>query len=218
MATLSQMRQEARSLFSQLDVGNSHITEPQLNIWANEGYRFILTKTKDLPKQENNISVALGDIPVNQNTLTLDHASILNPDTGDYGPLEVIDLSYLNMIAPGWLSTDVDEPKYIVRKDTFTYYLYPQPKASWLGQNIRTYGMQFPADMSLDPETPNLPSNLHDIIPHFMAYRAFAQLGMHDKAGMELEFFRSQLKSQREISTAGSQQGGMWRHTETDDV
>mgnify|MGYP001559672871 CR=1 FL=1 len=218
MATLAQMRTEARSLFSETDINNTHVTEAQLNIWANEGYRFILTKTKDLPKKENNITSATGNIAVSLNTLTLDQASILNPDTSKYQALEVIDLSYLALIAPGWISTTADEPKYLVRKNTFAYYLYPQPKTSWEGQNIRTYGMEFPADMSSDSESPDLPANLHDIIPHFMAYRAFAQLSMHDKAGMELEFFRSQLKSQREISTAGSQQGGMWRQTETDDV
>lgn len=209
---------EARSLFNEIDSSNSHFTDTQLYIWNSEAYRYILTKTKDLPKKENNLTAALGNIALDANSLTIDEAYIVDPDTNKYGKLEVIDLSYLQYISPSWLSEEAGDPKYFVRKDTFTGYLFPQPDTDWIGQNIRTYGMEFPAELSTANSSPDkIPLNLQDAIPHFTAYRAFSQLGMPDKAGMELELFRSMVKGQIEISTVTSNSGQMWRVTESMD-
>lgn len=217
MKTLAELRTEARSLFNETDPNNTHVDNSMLTGWANEAVRYILTKTKDIPKKEGSLTSATGDISISSSTLTIDEAYILRTNTGKYDKLEVIDLSFLQNIDPGWLSTTAGEPKYLVRKDTFTLYLYPQPSTT--GETIKTYGMEFPADMALDVDTPSkLPINLVDIIPHFMAYRAFAQLNMHDKAGFELEYFRSMVKAQREISTVGSNSGQMWRVADTDDT
>lgn len=216
--TLAELTTEARSLISELDPTNTHVTDAQLYTWANEAYRYILTKTKDIPKKENNLTVALGDIAVDANTLTIDEAYIVDPATSKYYKVEVIDLSYLQYVNQGWLSEAVSDPKYLVRKDTFNVYLFPQPKASFIGQNIRTYGMEFPATMSGATDSPDkIPLNLQDGIPHYAAYRALSQLSMHSQAGVELELFRSMVKGQIDISTVGSNSGQVWRVTDSMD-
>ena len=216
--TNAELTTEARSLFNETDSNNSHFTDATLYIWNSEAYRYILTKTKDIPKKENNLTVALGDIALDANSLTIDEAYVVDPTTSKYGKLEVIDLSYLQYLNPGWLSEEVGDPKYFVRKDTFSVYLFPQPSSTWIGQNIRTYGMQFPAELSTAGSSPDkIPLNLQDAIPHYTAYRAFSQLGMHDKAGMELELFRSMVRGQIDISTIGSNSGQVWRITDTMD-
>lgn len=216
--TNAELVTEARSLFNETDSSNSHFTDTQLYIWNSEAYRYILTKTKDLPKKENNLTAAVGNISLDANSLTIDEAYIVDPNTSKYNKLDVIDLSLLQHINPGWLSEDVGAPIYFVRKDTFTGYLFPQPDSSWVGQNIRTYGMEFPAELSSASSTPDkIPLNLQDAIPHFTAYRAFSQLSMNDKAGMELELFRSMVKGQIEISTVTSNSGQMWRITDSMD-
>ena len=214
--TNAEITTDARSLINELDANNSHFTDATLYIWNSEAYRYILTKTKDMPKKQNDLTVALGDIALSENSLTIDEAYVVDPTTSKYGKLEVIDLSYLQFLNPGWLSEEVGDPQYLVRKDTFTVYLFPQPSATWIGQNIRTYGMEFPVALTAAGDTPNkIPLNLQDAIPHFTAYRAFSQLGMPDKAGMELELFRSMVKGQIDISTIGSNSGQMWRVTDS---
>jgi len=216
--TLTELTVESRSLFNETDSANSHITDAQLYIWANEAYRYILTKTKDIPKKENDLTAATGDITVGAHTLTIDEAYIVDPVTSKYFQLGVIDLSYLQYINQGWLSETAGDPKYLVRKDTFSVYLFPQPKTAFVGQNIRTYGMEFPANMTAGTDSPDkIPLNLQDAIPHYVAYRAFAQTSMHDKAGIELELFRSMVKGQIEISTVGSNSGQVWRVTDSMD-
>jgi hypothetical protein len=216
--TIAELTTEARSLINEPDSTNSHITDSQFYIWGNEAYRYILTKTKDIPKKENTLTTATGDIATSANTLTIDEAYMYNPVSGKYVPLQVIDLSYLQFINPSWLSEDAGEPKYFVRKDTFNVYLFPQPDTAFLAQNIKTYGMEFPATMSSASDGPDkLPLNLQDSMPHYMAYRAFSQLSMHDKAGMELELFRSMVKGQIDISTVGSNSAQIWRVTDSMD-
>jgi len=214
--TLGELTTEARTIFNETDANNSHVSNSELYVWANEAYRYILTKTKDLPKQETDLTAATGDISVSTSTLTVDEAYLLHPTTGDYYNLEVVDLSYLKNISGSWLSTDADEPKYLVRKDTFSFYLYPQPSTDFVGQNIRTYGLQFPADMTTSSDTPSkLPINLQDALPHYMAYRAFSKLEQQARAITELELFRSMVRGQIDISTVGSNSGQTWRVTET---
>jgi hypothetical protein len=219
MKTLSELRIDARSLFNETDASNSHITNTQLTAWCNEAYRYILTKLKTLPKKENDLTAALGDIALAEGVLTIDEAYILNPDTAKYDKLDVIDLSVLRYINPGWLSEDASVPSYLVRKDTFVGYLFPQPKTSYVGKNIRTYGMEFPTELSGDSDTPSkLSLNLIDALPHFMAYRAFSQLERPNDAGNELTIFRSMVKDQREISTVNSHSDQKWIGADNDDT
>jgi len=213
--TLSELITSARSLFNQTDASNSQITDSQITGWANEAYRYILTKMKDIPKKENDLTAATDDITVSSNTLTIDEAYILNPDTSKYKQLSVIDISFLHNIDNGWLTEDTGEPEYFVRKDTFSYYLYPQPDTDWVGQTIKTFGMEFPTAMSDTTDSPDkIPINMQQAIPHYIAYKAFSQLNQSDRAANEITFFRSLVKSMLEISTSGSQSTRTFRFTE----
>lgn len=216
--TLSELITEARSIIGQTDEDNSVIQNSQLKIWANEAYRKVLVKMKSIPKKINSLTAATGDISVDTNTLSLDEAYILNPDTGDYDWLEVVDLSFLKYVSESWLTDDVGVPKYFARKDTFAYYLYPQPNSDYVGQTIQTIGLQFPTDMSGDNDTPSkLPLNLQELLPHYMAYRAFIQMGRTQEATNELITFRGSLKASLTISTAGNLMNMKFRFSEEED-
>jgi len=216
--TLLDLIAEARSIIGQTEENNSSITNAQMKVWANEAYRKILVKMKSIPKQINELTAATGDIPVNTNTLSIDEAYILNPTTNDYDYLEIVDLNFLKFISNSWLTDDVGVPRYFVRKDTFSYYLYPQPNTDYVGKTIKTIGLQFPADMSLDTDTPSkLPLNLQELIPHYMAYRAFLQINREQDGANELITFRSALKSALSISVAGNISNMKFRFTEVDE-
>ncbi len=215
--TLSELITDARSLFNQTDSSNSQITDSQLTIWANMAYRKIMAKLHNIPRQENDLTAATGDMSIDSDTLTIEEAYILDPDTSEYCKLEIVDISYLQHISESWLTDDADEPRYFARKDTFTYYLYPQPDSDWVGQNIKTFGKEFPADMSSDSDTPSkLPKNLQEIIPHYMAYKAWSQLGDTEKQTNEIIFFRSALKDMKQITSSGNLQNLRFRFTEED--
>lgn len=206
---LSEMRTEARLIFNEPDADNSHFTNSQLNAWANECDRYALTRLQSIPIKERDYTSG-ATISLNARMLTIDRVYLKEQPQNKFQALIIIDLETLETVDPQWPSAEVGVPRYLVRKDTGTALMYPPPDTANTGQTVRTYGMEFPADMSADGDKPSLPINLHDIYPHYMAYRAFQGLGMTDKATVELIFVNSQLKAQLAISTRFSQQLVQW--------
>lgn len=210
--TLAELITEARSIINQTDPDNSQITDAQLTIWANESYRNIVSGMESLPETTYSLTSALGDITLSTDILTLLRCYMLKQPDNEYGPLTIIGPDMLESIDGGWLSADVDVPRYFVRKSTFTGYLYPQPNTANIGQAIKLTCLAFPTSLSASSDTPDLPKNLQDIMPHYMAYRSCQQMGQDEKATNELILVRSQLKANRQISTkfSGSNNQVMW--------
>ena len=214
---LSVMRTEARLILNEPDIDNSHFSESQLTAWANECYRYAVTRLGGLPIKERDYSSATGEITLNASTLTVDSV-YLNAQPGNkLVPLSIIDLDTLAVIDPAWASASAGIPAYLVRKSTFVVILYPPPDTSNIGQTLRTYGLEFPTALSADTDTPLLPANLHDIFPHYVAYRGFQQLNLVDRATAELIFVNGQLKAQASISLRFSNQRNRWLWHELDD-
>lgn len=211
---LSVMRTESRLIFNETDSSNSHFTDTQLTTWSNECYRFILTKLGVIPIKERDYTSA-ATITLNSRMATINEAYMQIQPQNEFTPLEIVDQEFLAHIDPNWLSAGTDVPRYFVRSDTFQARLFPAPNAANTGQTIRTYGLEFPSDMSSDTDTPTIPLNLHDLFPHFIAYRAFQQLGQVERSTAELIFVNSVLKSQQAISTQFSQSRNRWLWTES---
>ena len=209
---LSEIITQARSLINQTDALNSQITNSQLIGWANEAYRAIITRLGAIPEETFTLSSAVGDISLDADILNLLRCRCYNPDNSTYEPLEIISMDTLDNIDSGWASADTGTPKYFVRKNTFTGYLYPQPDTAHIGQVLSLDAIAFPTELSADSDTPSfLPKNLHDLIPHFMAWRGWSQMGQPDRATNEIIYFNTQMKADRQISSKFSGQQNQWR-------
>lgn len=212
----SQMVTECRSIINEPDSTNSHFTNAQIKLWINEAYRFIMTKLDSIPIKERDYSAA-ETITLNSRTLTINTVRMDIQPQDEFVNLTVIDIDTLSRIDPDWENTPTGTPRWFVRMDTFTARLYPAPDASNTGATVRTHGLEFPADLSGDTDTPSLPLNLHDAFPHYAAYRALQQLNENEKAGSELSLVNGLLKSQFSISTKFSNKQNRWKFMEDDD-
>lgn len=209
--TLQEIVTQFRSIINELDANNSHFSDSQAYVLANEAIRFIVTRLEELPISWSTITAALGDITISSDTLLINEAYILNPDTNKKTKLEVTDFGYLKHISPTWLSDEASDPKYLVRKGNYAVYLYPQPRTAYIGQSIDLAGVSFPTELSAASDVPVLPKHTHDWIPHYMAFRAFQQLNMADKATSELILVQGLIKSTKNVTTKFSQDNDQWR-------
>lgn len=213
---LSQLITEARSITNQTDPNNSQITDAQLTVWANEAYRTVVSRMETLPETTYALVSALGDIALSTDILTLQRVHMLQQPDNQYKALRIIGPDMLENIDRSWLSANTDVPRYFVRKNTFTGYLYPQPNPSNIGQDLQLVTISFPPQLVNANDVPSLPQNLIDIMPHYMAYRAEQQMGNDPKANNELILVNTQLKANREISTkfTGSENLMLWGERE----
>lgn len=212
--TLSQMLADWRQLIAQPDAANSNFSDAQGTIWANDAYRRVVTKLRNLPIKIRDYTVSAQSVTLNSGTVTIDVAKIKNPDNSDkYKEIEIITLEDLVKRDPDWESTTSAVPSHLVRMGTFLAHLWPPPKASVIALTtpLRTYGLELPTELSGASDTPDVPGNLHDIFPHWMAGRSFQFLGKDEQAGQQFAFFNGQLRDQLSISREFSRGLKRWR-------
>lgn len=212
--TLAQMLTEWRQIIAQPDAANSNFTDAQGTIWANDAYRRIVTRLRNLPVKTRNYTVSSQDLTLNSGTVTVDVAKIKNPDNDDdYKELEIISLEELVKIDPDWESATSAVPDKLIRTGTFTAVLYPPPKSSVIALStpLRTYGLELPTELSGTEDTPDVPGNIHDIFCHWMAGRAFQFLQKDDQAAQQFSMFQGLLKDQLNVSREFSRSLKRWR-------
>lgn len=203
--TVAEMITEARSIFNQTDENNSTITNTQLTAWANECYRMILTRIGQLQLSEKTDLTTAASLSLDTDTLAVMEVWWYNPDVAKYNKLEMVDMNLMGYIDAEWLSADTGKPSYFVRTGQFTVKLYPPPSTTYNAQAMKIFSLEMP-DALTSSGTPTLPRNLHDLFPHYMAYRAFQQLNMFDKGGSEFKFVNDSLSVQamRSNNTKGA--------------
>jgi hypothetical protein len=212
--TLSDLLLDWRQHISQTDTTNTNFTNAQGTIWANDAYRAIVAKLRHLPITLRSYTVASYALTLNSNTVAIDEVHVKNPDatnadgSNKYEPLEVIDIKTLVEMDPNYFAATSAIPRYLARNGTFAAILYPPPKASLVALTtpLRTIGLELPTELSSDSDTPDLPGNLHDIIPHWMAYRSFSQLENQPKATEHITLWSSRLKDNKGLATEFSRQ------------
>jgi hypothetical protein len=210
---LSTMRTEARYIIGQTDANNSDFTEAQLTSWANEFYRQVCVKLESVPITTRSYTTA-SSITLNANTVKVNRAKFKYQPENEWGELAIKDLDDLFRRDADWENADTGKPDWIVRTGTFTAILYPPPDAANDAQasGLKTYGLELPSSLSADADTPDLPANIHDLFPNYMAYKAFTRLGMSDKATEQLIIVNGGVKSQRNVSTQFSDSKGWTWH------
>jgi len=207
---LSEMRNEFRRIVNQLDASNSNFSDSQVNIWLNEAYRFIITKLDQIPQKTRDYTSA-DTISLNVRTLVVNSARLQAQPENEFRNLQVIDHDTLVRIDPDYEAADTDVPRFFVRVGTFSARLHPRPNAANTGQTVRTFGLEFPTDLSADADVPDLPLNMHDLFAHYAAYRAFQQLEDNDRSASELIQVNGILKAQHAITTKFSNQENRWK-------
>ena len=206
---LTTMRTEARYIIGQTDTTNSDFTQAQLTAWANEFYRLVCVNLEVLPIKERAYTTAT-TLTLNSGTETINRAKFLIQPDGIWIELEIRDMDDLISMYPDYENATNDKPRWLVRTGTFTARLFPPLNTANDAQasGLKTYGLEMPTDLSSDSDTPDLPANLHDLFPHYMAHKAFIRLGMSDRGKDELIMANAGIKAQRNISTKFSNKKG----------
>lgn len=212
---LSTMLTEARLIFGEPDTSNTHIGNTQLTVWANEFYRMVCVKLRSMPIKERSYDTPTGASPtitLNAATITIDIAKIYLRPQNKWEPLKIIDLDEMMAIDPDWENKDVGEPTHLIKMDAFSMRLYPPPNTSIESQtdSIKTYGLSSPTDLSASGDTPNVPIHLHDLFPHYIAYKAFTRLQDRQAASDQLIWVREWLKEAKGVAVNYSKTRG-WR-------
>lgn len=207
------MRTEARYIIGQTDTANTDFTQAQLTAWANEAYRMFCARLESIPIATRSYTTA-SSITLNANTIKVNRAKWKMQPENQWVELEVKDLDDLFRRDPDWENADAGKPEWLVRTGTFAAIPYPPPDTANDAQanGLKTYGLEAPTALSADSDTPDIPITLHDLFPHFMAYKAFLRLGMSDKATEQLILVNTGLKAQRNVTTQFSDSKGWTWH------
>lgn len=214
--TLAQLITDTRRHLGETNTDNTHFSNTVLTGWLNEAYREAVEFLRHLPLTTQNFSVASGgEIELDANTITVDHARLKNPDDSDNGyvELEVIKHDQLVKMDPDYENAEDDMPAYFVQTGFTTALLYPPPKASVIALTtpLRTSGLNAPTALSSDNDTPDLPASIQDALAHWPAYRGFSELENQVKATEHLTMWRGRLKSAKGLATEFNKKNKGWR-------
>lgn len=221
--TKAQLIADWRQHIGQPDSSNSTVSDAQGLIWLNDAYRILCQKLRHLPRKERDYSIssysAASGVSINAETITIDEVLLKNPDSlnsdgsAKYEALQVISFAELIAMDPDYQAVTADMPKYAVRKSSFTMLLYPTPDSAVKAQTtpLRTYGLENPTELSSDSDTPDIPGNLHDLIPHWMAYRTYAQQENQVKVAEHLTIWNGGVKANLQLATEFSRQTKHWK-------
>jgi len=199
--TLSEIRTDVRQIIGQPDSNNSNFTNSQLDVFINEGYRNLAVALRTLPVTTRDYTAASGDIDLNTSVITVDSARVYDSSTEKFYNLEVITIDRMVLIDPDFENATAGKPRYFVRTGTFTAQLYPPPDADVNGETLRLIGLENPTELSDDSDTPDLPGNMHDVIPAWAAQRCLFALERGEEAVAQLTLYRSMLKEMKQTST-----------------
>ena len=207
--TLADMLLEWRQLIGQPSSSDSNFTDSQGTTWANEFYRYACSRLRSVPITERSYTLAQ-TITLNAAMLAVDIVKAYVRPQGKWEELEVIDLDDLVRMDPDWENSTAGPPSHLVRTGTFAARIYPTLDSSNLNMatSLKTYGPENPTSLSATTDIPDLPQNIQDLFPHWMAYKSFRRLGESDRAAEELILAREGLKEQRLLTTQFSRKRG----------
>jgi len=204
---------EARQIIGQPDYTQSNFQDPQLTTWANEFYRRAAVKLEYLPIKERTYTTGTS-IALDPETFRVDRVKMLIKafvgDSGKWRELVMLDFRELYDIDPDWENVATGEPEYFVRTGTFTARLHPAPNAfnDAVADGLKTHGLEFPTALSADGDTPDLPGNIQDLFPYFVAYKCFIRLGEKERIGEQFQLWNGALQEMKSPTTRISKERG----------
>lgn len=219
--SLAQIIADARQIIAEPEFDNSHFTDAQLTIWANDAYRDIWRAISSgsrggvVTKQDYTVSAQT--VSLETTLMRLDSCRFKKQPQDEFSEIEILTPEEMNELYPDWENDDTGIPERAVRTGTFTLMLHPSPNAANLAQTMRTYGIYLPTALSANTDTPDLPEPCHDLIPHWIAYRCFAFLEQSERMVAELTLYRGSLRDLKGMATNFTTKAKRWRFLEQDE-
>lgn len=178
--TLAQLRVSTREKIKQSSADNGDYTQSELDVLINEAVKYCAVLA-EWPKAEVHVQVTNDDPTYSLPSDFLIAIDVYFGDSdiyGDVAPLRIGSLQELKELYPNWIdSTDSSKgrPAMAVRFDRSTLLIHPRPDAteSATGKKYHLYYVKYPAALSADSDTPDLPDSYHDLVPFWAAYLAY---------------------------------------------
>ena len=179
---------DVRSQIQETDPNNSHFTDPQLLTWGNDCTLQLISLIGTYPKVSVSGITAAKTITFDENLLCIDYAAILTP-TGKHSILTPWDFANFAKLHPNWEDQDANRPSEIIRMDSVTWMLYPEPDADYLGKALSIYGKKLPAVATTYTEEPPVSIALHSCYAPFIAWKCFLGLNNDVKAAQAFNMY-----------------------------
>lgn len=186
MATKSVIRTQTRIEIDQTDSSNSDYTDAQLDVLIDDAINHIATLS-NYPRVFTEITPVTGtaDYDISSTGLTNGTINIMyayygnKAVSGSVGRLKITTEAKLRSIYPGWLETANDsngEPFYLIRKTPNTITVFPKPSADSVsaGNKIILHRSYYPASLSSDSASPDLPESYHQLIKFLVAFYCYS--------------------------------------------
>lgn len=226
--TLDAILYSARDITGELSLPDSQYSMEEMYSLVNEGIRYIYQGIGSIPREEIETSVPdSGDtslIDISDETRVMNvMAAYLQKDDGtdDTYQLGLIDYDTLTRIHPEYIENTSDEdksdPVFLVRMEMFKYKLFPTPKDTYMGNDLKLMCKTFPEDISDLTDVPELPNNLIDLLPHYVAHRMYEgklknkDLALVEKAKVDAALVQFKNES---IKTMGNRSQMRWDNTQ----
>lgn len=227
MATFAAIRSQVYSLLRETPLTDSNFTDAQINAFINQAIKMAVPIIEQPRKDATPVAAVQGTtdyaVPsdfVRLNTADFGDVTLAN----DVKPLTFVTPETLRSLFPFWRSTHVSNqgrPSYIAfAKDEDTLFLYPPPNAAEAvsGKYLIYNYLFYPADLSADSDTPDLPLPYHDILKFYVAHLCYLNLGNGDLATKMYGEFIAHDKQIRLASTIESKEALGWEWAYDDGV
>lgn len=218
----------ARDISGELSLSDTQFSLEEMYSIMNEGIRHIYQQIGSIPIEEITASVpdsgdtSIIDISDETRVMNVMDAYLQKDDgTEDKYRLEMIDYATLGRAHPEYMENtddnDKSDPIYLVRMNMSEYKLFPTPKDTYMGNDVKLMCKTFPADVTDLTSVPPLPSNLLDLLPHYMAYRMFEgklknkEMALLEKTKVDSALVQFKNES---IKTMGNRSQMRWDNTQ----
>lgn len=204
MSTVSEIVADARSQINQPDVTNSDFTAAEMLEYLNKAIRFAATKIL-YPRKSGTVTPVLN---TKEHSFPSDFMHLVtsgqyygdNSVAGGLTRLRILTLDQMNTISPDWMentTVNTGVPKYLILLNRTQFSLFPAPDANAVssGNLVRLTYAYYPAAISSDSATPELPTVVHDLLSIYMAHLCYGSKLNNSKTSTEkLNEFLSKLK------------------------
>lgn len=179
--TLQTIRADVRVLIAQQDEEDGDFTNAELNGFINQAQTFVATVC-EYPRDHEEVVATAGTpaYPLLSDTLILLKAYYGNPAiSGDIKELPIITEERLASFRPSWLETATAShgiPDSLMLLDRHTVMLSPTPSSESADGNRKLFlsKVYYPANLTSDAETPDLPAVYHDLISMYTAHLCYS--------------------------------------------
>lgn len=177
MSNLSQLRAQFLSRIAESSTsGQADYTSDEMNSLANEAIRFTAVRT-EYPRDHVNVTLESGKPVYAMPTDSLNIILAYLADSSNQNQKLLNIYSEKEMIEkrPDWMDeSNTGEPDAVLLLDRNNLFVSPTPDSASAGKKLILNYNYYPATLSSDSETPDLPLAFHDLLPIYMAHSAYS--------------------------------------------